>query len=458
MNLEQSVSLEALKVVPTKKPEKQRMTALQMARHVFKISAAAGHPYRNITPEQWAKKWLPSPVFVLTEVETDRVALIRTPRNINKVLDGLNAGASKREPVVVDLNKNELSSKNGFIPSVVAVDGAHRCYGEYLRGRDLMTAWVGVKALDKVRPEPLFAASSVTSNGVVGVGTKISTAATLYAAQGMPAPPRQDTGDGGAQPTGGPSGVMRSGAPDGSTFIKNRGVRAEEYSKVSKTPDSVVSDAREKMVWNVDPDSGKISPPGEKNRIGKKAGESGKGGAVKANGHKKDCKCAECREMAAGGAGGMGGPGASMGNGSGPTPKLNAKSRMEKLRARRTPEAESSGHLDEPDPSDETVPPDPSDTKPSVDPSDRLKYENEPQRNPPGVRGWDKELRGPGSPMSDSPGSGVGPRLTPNKGASNSELQRTMKAKKGCSDCPPEVDAAGKRIKKIVTKKKSRSY
>jgi len=394
MNLEQSVSLEGLKLVPKVKPAKQKMSALQMARHIFKISAAAGHPYRNITPEQWARKWLVSPVFILAEVETDKVALIRTPRNINKVLTDLAASASHQEPVVVDMNRNRLAAKSGFVPKVIAVDGAHRAYGEYLRGRDLIKAWVGSKALERIRPEPLFAESEVQNFGITEQGTKISTAATLYAAQGMPSVPRQDVGDGGSQPTGRMPTVMRSGAPDGSTYIKNRGVKA------------------------------------------------------KSNGHAKDCKCAECREdMAAGGAGGMGGPGASMGQGSGPTPKFNAKAKLEKMKARRTPEAESSGHLNEPDPSDEDVPPSPSDTKQAVDPSDRLNYEDEPQHNPPGVKGWSSEMRGKNNPVSDSPGSGVGPRLKPDRGASNSELQRSMKAK-GCSDCP-SIFASAKHVTKI---------
>jgi hypothetical protein len=387
MNLEQSLSLAALGTSNNKQVEKQELTALQMARRVFKVSAAAGSPYRNITPEEWARKWLSSPRFVLTQVETDKVALIRTPRNVNKVLADMQASQDSLEPAVIDLNKNKLGAKNGYVPRVVAVDGAHRAYGQYLQGRDLMKAWVGVKALDKVRPEPLLEIASISriqasSNGN---GTKVTSAAQLYAAQGIANVPRQDVGEGGSQPNMRSSTAMKSNSPGGSQFIKDRGVKA----------------------------------------------------------HGKGCDCSACsKKMEAMG----GGPGASLGNGSGANPNMKAS----------VPAARSSGHLEEPDPSDTDVPPNPSDTKPTVDPSDQLQYSEEPQPYPPGVK---EDKNSFASPVA-SPGSGVGPRLKPSKGASNSEMQRKLEAETDmCAECHgnKKMKSAGKKIKRIWTDKRTKT-
>jgi len=452
------MSLESLRTPQPQKTEKTKMTALQMARHIFKISAAAGHPYRNISPEQWAKKWLASPVFVLTDVETDRVALIRTPRNVNKVLSDMSASASKQEPVVVDLNKNKLSAKNGYVPSVVAVDGAHRCYGEYLKGRDLMKAWVGSKALDRVRPEPLFAASEVKM-GAAGVGTKISTAASLYEVHaGGPGSGRHKEGDS-VQVKHPALGTYkwRSGQPDWHHPAQVIGVNRSGYhvritDGPNKGSEHIVGDTNIRAAQS---STTKPYPASVERTTSPGGANFTRMGGVYAGvkGHPVNCDCKACNDMRAMEADGMspnpnlaaGGPGASMGEGSGPTPKFEAK----KVKAG-TPAARSSGQLEEPDPSDENVPVDPSDSGQSVSPSDQLQYEEEPQHNPPGVKGWSSEVRGKNNPVSEAPGSGVGPRLTPDKGASNSELRRTVKASKKCSDCP-SMFASKHHIKRIVT-------
>jgi hypothetical protein len=92
--------------------------------------------------------------------------------------------------------------------------------------------------------------------------------------------------------------------------------------------------------------------------------------------------------------------------------------------------ARSSGTLeDDSSNSDKKVPPDASDDGSSVEASDRLKWNpNKPNMNAPGTKGWNNEQRGFNNPISDAPGAGVGPRLKPDKGASRSEMARSVAA------------------------------
>jgi hypothetical protein len=106
--------------------------------------------------------------------------------------------------------------------------------------------------------------------------------------------------------------------------------------------------------------------------------------------------------------------------------------------------ARSSGQLEPSDISDRTIPPSASDSGSNTESSDRRQWDhNKPSINAPGTKGWSSELRGPGNPISDSPGSGVGPRLRPNTGASRSEMSRA-------------VHAHGTKVGKIWTKKKKK--
>lgn len=450
MNLEQSISVEALQM-PVKKPVEKRMTAEQMAEHVFKISAAAGHPFEKITAKQWARRWLSSPEFVLTEVEADRVALIRTPRNTNQVLRNMAAAKDSQEPIVVDLNKQGLGSINGYVPKVIAVDGAHRAYGQYLVGRDILAAWVGVKALNKVKVQPLISAAAI-KKATPASGSKITTAAIL-AAQGLPQPTRQDAGDGGPSATGTAVPPLKSGVPTGSEFIKNRGVRAggpgsgrhaEGGDTRGFTPDRQQYKAYPHFDYNNQKSSFKC----------KNCGEGPFTNVDDMYKHLEDRHPSVVHATGSGGGAGgaatgsTGGPGGAT---SGANPMfIHGKKKKKVKAARRTPEARSTGQLEPPDPSDEKVPPDPSDAGQSVEPSDRQQYVQKPQVMTPGTRKLhNNEHRGPQSPMSQSPGSGVGPRLDPDAGASGSEMSRKLKAK-GCKACGKKMDAAAKRVAKIV--------
>src|SRR5438445_546989 len=152
MNLDQAMSLQMLRTPNRATETRGQMTAVQMARHIFRISAQAGTPYRNITPEQWAQTWLDSERFVLMEVEADKVALPRVPMNEKTLTRDLYAAQDSLEPIVVDTNKQQIGrSPAGFVPRVIAVDGQHRYRAQRLQGRETLMAWVGEKAVELFR-------------------------------------------------------------------------------------------------------------------------------------------------------------------------------------------------------------------------------------------------------------------------------------------------------------------
>jgi len=153
MNIKQAVDLQALKNGNTTPISEKRLTRIQVARRVFKLAAAAGHPYKNISAEDWAKKWLPSEEFVLMSIETTRAARPCMPKNENLVLKNISA-ASNEEPIVVDTNKQRVGrSPIGYVPEVIVIDGKHRHMAAQMKGDVHITAWVGVKALAKVEPK-----------------------------------------------------------------------------------------------------------------------------------------------------------------------------------------------------------------------------------------------------------------------------------------------------------------
>lgn len=444
MNLEQAVTMSKLEEPGKIPPAPMRLSALEMAERVFTIAAQAGSPYEHITAKQWAKRWLASPVFVLMDVDTDKVALLRTPRNPTRVLQAMATHAGELEPLVVDVNKQGLRAPGtGYQPPVIAVDGAHRAYGQYLQGRETVRAWVGIKAASAVRQQPPLPPQprKYMPNGYTR-STPLATAAMLHAAQGMSAPPRQDAGDGGPSSTSSLPTAHASTVPTGPKFIKDRGVKAEmgvqrlpggspmplearDFSqgrrkKLAKTGDAMPGGGFP-IVNKEDLANAKQAIGRAKNRGATIAHINKRAKALGAKPFGKSMASVGGGTGAAGSAG-TGGPG---GMTSGPTPPTTA---MPLKAARRTPEAISTRQLEQPDPSDTKVPPDPSDEGQSVDPSDRLQYEDEPQQMPPGVRHGRNEVRSKDNPMWQSPGSGVGPRLDPDRGASSSEMVKKMAA------------------------------
>lgn len=153
MNIQQSVGIAQLSITPQKQVQStRRLTALAIAKRVFQLAAQAGHPFEGITPPVWAKKWLASEEFVLTEVETGQVAIPIFARRKDVVRAYMHASADSQEPIIADVNKNHVGGNDttGFIPEVIVVDGKHRHQAATLKAEPRIKAWIGVKALPKI--------------------------------------------------------------------------------------------------------------------------------------------------------------------------------------------------------------------------------------------------------------------------------------------------------------------
>lgn len=336
MDLRQSLIIEALgkPVAEGCVCEAPRVRAEQIAKQVFAMAKQNGRPFLNIDYKQWAKKWLASDEFVLTEINASSVAIPVAPKNPHKVMVNMRANAQSFAPIVVDLNKRGIGRApgSGYIPPVIVVDGKHRQTASMINGRETIKAWVGVKALDKVTKAYVDIKASVNK---MLPQSRLDTTAQLYAGMGGTPVPRQDSGDGGAKPTMAMPGVKATGP---AMEPVTKGQAPEVYSK-----------------------------------------------KMKANG-------------------GTGGPG---GMTSGPTPKILG-------------DASDSGQS--------VI--DPSD----MDASDKVQTSTgkcQTNDQPVKSNAWSSEQRGKNNPVSVAPGSGVGPRLNPNHGASRSDLSKVMAGKVG---------------------------
>lgn len=423
MNLEQSITYSHLmQAPPTKVIETTKRSKLDVAKRVFQLAASGGFPYKQQTPEGWAKKWLSSREFVLMEIDINAAASLNInavasphkPKNPNRVAHYFNCSADTFDPIVVDLNKrNQGRSYLGYIPEIVVYDGKHRKAAQLQQGRTKILAWVGCKAADK-----LFKLKKVVR--VVDAAhedihlpnvdpTNIATSYELYAAT-VPAvglksvTPRQDAGEGGPRPTGIQSKKMKgmggtAGAGPGASNQGGSGANPLRMNIRSRSTDSIKAELKELL-------ASKERNTVSAERVRKLAGE--------------------------------------------------LKRRLEACGAR------SSGSLIKTtDSSDRKVPPDASDAGPFVDSSDELKWDgHKPQVNAPGTRGWSSETSGV-NPAAVAPGAGVGPRLKPDTGATRSEMSRTVFAKsdckcKGkCAKCQIKAafKAKGKKVPKIWDEK-----
>lgn len=218
MNLKQSLSLTQLqKPLPAAKQE--RISAIDLAERVFQIAAKAGEPYEGLTPKQWARKWLASSWFVLTKIEANSAAIPNASYNTNKVLANIKACAV--QPIVVDLNKRRIGTAfGGFVPDVIVVDGKHRHMSEQMRGKELIDAWVGVKAVDYVNvkygvSDVNAGADGKNSNKPLKKSWKIDAAmATAPGAITTNRPmPAQDVAQRSSAPNSPMPGVKSTGAP-----------------------------------------------------------------------------------------------------------------------------------------------------------------------------------------------------------------------------------------------------
>lgn len=187
---------------------KQERQSIEVARRVFEVSAMANEPYENLKPEEWVQRWLASQTFVLAEIAPHHVAVPNVNRiNKNKIQATLQCSAEEIEPIVVDLNKQNIGATNsGFVPKIIVVDGKHRHRAQVLRGKDRILAWVGDQAmaeLQKRNSAKQFVIKAAAKP--LSLSRFSATKLDILAAIAGPAAAmtRQDAGDGGSRPTGG---------------------------------------------------------------------------------------------------------------------------------------------------------------------------------------------------------------------------------------------------------------
>lgn len=402
MNLEQLMGQEELRA-PVKMLKPKTRSAIQVAKRVFELAANGGFPYKYLSPETWAKRWLKSEEFKLMEIDIAAAAALNInaaasphmPKNPNRVNHYLHCSVESLDPIVVDLNKRGVGkSFLGYIPPVVVLDGKHRKMAQLRQGRTRILAWVGCRAIKRMPVETLHEVNEkpkVINGKEVYLppveGTKIAAAYEIHAST-VPSVgigiPRQDSGEGGSRPKdsmhSGKKKGMKGLGGTGANGMGGPGASNQGGANVLKAhSNSPVTKLRDKMTMKINQNTGEIKSP----RL--KAGDIG------------DCNACGAR---------------------------------------------SSGTLvDDTSNDDHKIPPDESDASTFVEPSDQLKWNGKKaQTFVPGTGpGYVNQF---GSPNFQAPGSGVGQRVL-NKGASNSDFSRT-------------VDAKGKRIPKIFNKLKSK--
>lgn len=421
MNLSEATQMMELRKQPRVTPEEKiTASALTVAERVFEISAAFGEPYYANTPRGWARKWLASKKFILMEIAPHQVAVPNANRlDQEKVANTFRAaGSTEIEPIVVDMNKMGIGKTNGgYIPKIVVVDGKHRHRAQTSQGRDRIMAWVGELAVEEMqaRSSKKIVARDMTISA--GAETKMTSTAQLYAAVGTGmgsdnSSARQDTGDGGSR-------AGKAALPSGMSFEKVKAYGTSEG--VSKE-------------WDTR-GRGKGEIPGGRRDKSSRASEIAKGDLVKdrtGNAHTvtkvwgdhiettrgtnfkkhevskyRDAKTGERFDTHAQGAAGGSGAGSSGQN------------------------PERMGVYSESDPSDKDFGDDASDRGQMLDPSDKKQFSEGAQKD--------------GNPTYQSPGSGVGPRLRPNTGASRSEFSQKK-----------DLFSGPIRVKKIVTREKNK--
>lgn len=439
MNLEQSQSIANLQI-PVMNVTGIRKSRIQVAKRVFQLAASGGHPYRNHSPESWAKKWLKSKEFVLMEIDINAAACVHMPGHPEGVSHYFQCSTDSMDPIVVDGNKRRMGrTALGYIPEVTVHDGKHRLKAQRMQGHTRIMAWVGTKVIDRIKKRggvEIHAAAwkKYKKSGIIPSMNKTEVAYELYAAT-VPSVglahtvTRQSTGEGGSRPRNATANInakkkMKAGGP-------GSGRRKELESLQRQAEDSAhqANTAEERAMWQ-----------------------------KKAEIHQREIN----KLQGMGGGGTAGGSSASGGSGSNPL-RMGIMSKKQKVKAAdcNACGARSSGSLEDESASDDKVPPDPSDTKQRVDPSDRRKFNpTKPQLRAPGTRPGQSNEYG----LNDAAayGSNIGPRI-PNGGASKSDFSRgklTVNAMGHevacmcgmCMKSKKNMDASGLKVKTINMK------
>lgn len=237
MNLEQSQVMADLRMPVPVRTRLQTKSAIQIAKKVLalaedigehmvfkRISAAAkakGKKSKRHTPQSWADRWISSDEFVLMEVSINAAASPNPPKNPKRVKHYIKAATSKEanEPIIIDINKREVGrSAHGFVPDVIVIDGKHRRQAKLTIGEKRIMAWIGKKALKKIKPSKIFSNGIEYDRDVRVTGTRLDTTLAIHSAVApsvglAKSVMRQDVGEGGSRPVDNVHGKkMKSGA------------------------------------------------------------------------------------------------------------------------------------------------------------------------------------------------------------------------------------------------------
>lgn len=422
MNLEQSQSIANLQI-PVMNVTGIRKSRIQVAKRVFQLAASGGHPYRNHSPESWAKKWLKSKEFVLMEIDINAAACVHMPGHPEGVSHYFQCSKDSMDPIVVDGNKRRMGrTALGYIPEVTVNDGKHRLKAQRMQGHTRIMAWVGTKVIDKIKKRggvEIHAAAwkKYKQTGIIPSMNKTEVAYELYAAT-VPSTglantvTRQSTGEGGSRPRNATANInakkkMKGMGGGGSAGgASNSGGSGSNPLRMGIMESGGPGSGRKKTTQSEFLKTGKWPSSATRRENLKKA---------------RGFEAADCNACG----------------------------------------ARSSGSLEDESASDDKVPPDPSDNGQRVDPSDRRKFNpTKPQLRAPGTRPGQSNEYG----LNDAAayGSNIGPRI-PNGGASKSDFSRgklTVNAMGHevacmcgmCMKSKKNMDASGLKVKTINMK------
>lgn len=214
MNLAEATTMSQLSVPTPVKTVKDTLSSTQVAFRILARCEAGGYPYKHFPVNRhgakaWAKKFLTSKEFQLMRINLNAAASPHQPRDPKRVKFYKNILASKMgkppdfDPIVVDVNRRrEGRTHLGYIPDVIVTDGKHRKASMLAAGINHYWAWVGKKAIKKMKPKDIKASAEFDIVPVKCDGSKIQSQYEMMAAT-VPAvsmPARQDTGSGGSRP------------------------------------------------------------------------------------------------------------------------------------------------------------------------------------------------------------------------------------------------------------------
>lgn len=131
-------------------------TAAEVCADIYADAEQRGRPFRNITPEQWTRRWLGSRRFFLMRIPIHCAALPCEPRDREWMLSRIHAetsdGTNRPSPITVDINKNGVGrTPGGFAPPIIVIDGKHRFAAASIRGSSHIWAWVGELAAERIK-------------------------------------------------------------------------------------------------------------------------------------------------------------------------------------------------------------------------------------------------------------------------------------------------------------------